>query len=196
MSDNSEIPPSTQTPEGQIALLELLEERRPSLTAFVERRLGGTVRGKVETQDILQEVAIRALRGSPPEGDAFGWLCRLAEQCIIDTARHFSADKRDVDREQSGKRTPEGDRDLIALIAASLTTPSQAAVRSERQRRLDDALAVLPEEHRETLQLRYAEGLSTGEIATRLNKTDVAVRVMLTRIIQKLRDLLDPAEES
>jgi RNA polymerase sigma-70 factor (ECF subfamily) len=178
------------------ALSGLLEGRRPELLAFIERRLGPALRGKVEPQDIAQEVAIRALRAAPPDGEAFGWLCHLAEQCIIDGHRHFSAGKRAADRERAGS-APEGagaGADLVALLAVSMTTPSQAAVRSERQQRLDDALATLAEEQREVLRLRYGEGLATGEIAARLNKSDVAVRVLLTRLVQRLRDLLDPGD--
>ena len=89
----------------------------------------------------------------------------------------------------------DGSQDLIALLAASLTTPSQAAVRDERQRRLHEVLATFPDEHREALRLRYAEGLTTKEVANRLNKTDVAVRVLLTRLVRRLQELLEPGEE-
>lgn len=190
MSDGTVSDPPAPIP----TLSEVLEQRRPELLAFIERRLGPALRGKVEPQDIAQEAAIRALRAEPPEGDPFGWLCHIAEQCIIDGHRHFSAGKRAADRERAGN-APSGDGvDLVALIAASMTTPSQAAVKSERQQQLDDALATLPEEQREVLRLRYAEGLATAEIAARLNKSDVAVRVLLTRIVQRLRDLLDPGD--
>ncbi|MBN9121022.1 MAG: sigma-70 family RNA polymerase sigma factor [Planctomycetes bacterium] len=190
MSDDVTPDPTEPAP----ALPELLERRRPELLAFIERRLGPTLRGKVEPQDIAQEVAIRALRASPPDGDPFGWLCHLAERCIIDGARHFSAGKRAADRERAGHAPDGAGADLVALIAASVTSPSQAAVRSERQRRLDAALAALPDEHREVLRLRYGEGLATAEIAVRLNKSDVAVRVLLTRVVQRLQELLGSGE--
>jgi RNA polymerase sigma-70 factor, ECF subfamily len=174
----------------------VLERHRPALLAYIERRLGAALRGKLEPQDVAQEVAVRALReGLPAGGDPFGWLCRLAEQCIVDGHRHFAAGKRAAAREQAGN-APVGEDglDLVALLAASMTTPTQAVVRNERQRRLDEALAALPDEHREVLRLRYGEGLATRDIADRLGKTDVAVRVLLTRTVQRLRELLDPGE--
>ena len=192
MSDEAVTPLTEQISAPPGALSEVMERRRPELLAFIERRLGPALRGKVEPQDIAQEVAIRALRATPPAGDPFGWLCHLAEQCIIDGHRHFSAGKRAADRERAGNAPAGEGADLVALIAASMTTPSQAAVRSERQQQLDDALATLPDDQREVLRLRYGEGLATAEIAARLNKSDVAVRVLLTRIVQRLRDLLDP----
>lgn len=55
-----------------------------------------------------------------------------------------------------------------------------------------EALALLPEDQREAIRLRYVEGLPSKEIAQRLGKTDGAVRVMLTRTLNKLQTLLGP----
>ena len=40
--------------------------------------------------------------------------------------------------------------------------------------------------------MRYIENLPSKEIAEQLNKSDVAVRVMLSRSLNKLKDLLGP----
>jgi RNA polymerase sigma-70 factor (subfamily 1) len=180
------------------ALAAYLEERRPALRAFVERRLGPTLRGKLEPDDVLQELAVKALHElerKPQITDPFNWLCHLAEQCIVDGHRRFAADKRDAGREVPGNvRVGEASQDLVALLTASLTTPTQAVVRDERQRRLQEALVTFPDEHREALRLRYCEGLSTKEVAGRLNKSDVATRVLLSRLVQKLQELLGPGE--
>jgi RNA polymerase sigma-70 factor (ECF subfamily) len=182
------------------ALAEFLERRQPALLAFVERRLGSALRGKVEPQDVLQELAVKALRELPKSDlttlDPFGWLCHLTEQCIVDGHRHFSAGKRASAREMPGNvPVGEGSQDLVALLAASMTTPTQAVVRNEREQRLLDALATFPEEHREVLRLRYVDGLSTKDIAARVKKTDVAIRVLLSRLIHRLQELLEPGEE-
>jgi DNA-directed RNA polymerase specialized sigma24 family protein len=42
--------------------------------------------------------------------------------------------------------------------------------------------------------MRYVEGLAAKEIAGRLKKTDVAIRVMLTRLVQHLQELLGGEE--
>jgi len=68
------------------ALAAFLEDRRPALLAFVERRLGAALRGKLEPQDVLQELAIKALHDLPRADlsarDPFSWLCHLAEQLL------------------------------------------------------------------------------------------------------------------
>ncbi|HJZ94587.1 MAG TPA: sigma-70 family RNA polymerase sigma factor [Gemmataceae bacterium] len=202
MSDDDHDPVADRVRRGDpTALAEFLEQRRPGLLAFVERRLGSTLRGKLEPQDVLQELAFKAIRELPRTDlsgrDPFSWLCHLAEQCIVDGHRHFAAGKRAASREVPGNVPPaDGTQDLVALLTATLTSPSQAAVRDERQDRLRAALASLPDEHREALRLRYGEGLPTKEVARRLNKTDVAARVLLTRLVHRLQELLGPGEAS
>jgi RNA polymerase sigma-70 factor (ECF subfamily) len=51
----------------------------------------------------------------------------------------------------------------------------------------------LPEDQREAIRLRYLVGLPSKEIAQKLGKTDGAVRVMLSRSLAKLQEML--AEE-
>ena len=183
------------------ALAAFLEHRKPALLSFIEQRLGATLRGKLEPADLFQELAVKALRELPQANlevkDPFGWLCHLAEQCIVDGHRHFAAGKRATGREVPGNMPiGEASQDLVALLAASMTTPTQAVVRNERERRLAEAMATLPEEHREALRLRYVEGLQTKEVAARLGKSDVSIRVLLTRLVQKLQELLGNGEAS
>ena len=178
------------------ALADFITRRTPALLAYVERKLGSQLRGKLEPQDVLQDVSVKAVRELPNTDfttmDPFGWLCHLADQCIVDAHRHFSAGKRESSREMPGNvPVGEGSQDLVALLAASMTTPTQAVVRNERERRLLDALATFPEDHREVLRLRYVEGLSTKDIAAKVAKTDVAIRVLLSRLIHRLQELLE-----
>ena len=76
------------------------------------------------------------------------------------------------------------------MLVNSLTTPSQAFSRNVRETRLMEALAQLPEDHQEALKQRYVEGLPSKQIAANLDKSDAAVRVMLTRAIRKLQTIL------
>jgi RNA polymerase sigma-70 factor (ECF subfamily) len=179
------------------ALAEFVESRRRTLLAYIERQLGVALRGKVEPQDLLQETALQALNQLPEADlsarDPFGWLCQLAEQRIIDAHRKlFGAKKRSADREVPLHAPAGGDgqAELIDVLIASLTSPSSAFGRHERQRRLQEALTALPELNREALRLRYIEGLPTKEIARKLGKSDGAVRVLLTRSLAQLQEIL------
>ncbi|HUE73536.1 MAG TPA: sigma-70 family RNA polymerase sigma factor [Pirellulaceae bacterium] len=179
------------------ALGELLQSKRLPLLAFIERQLGSALRRKVEPEDVLQEASAEAVRALPgtelSQRDPFGWLCQIAERKIIDLhRRHFGAQKRDAGREVP-LGSPGGDTHapgLINLLVMSMTTPSQAFSRDAREMRLTEALAKLPEDQRSALRMRYVENLPSKEIAEKLGKTDAAVRVMLTRSLKKLQELL------
>jgi len=181
------------------ALAELLQSHRPQLMAFIERQLGAALRRKVEPEDIFQEASAEAVRALPTaelgDREPFSWLCQIAERRIIDLHRRFfEAQKRDAGREVplgSGGGTDTQPAGLINMLVATLTTPSQAYSRNAREARLQEALAKLPAEQREALRLRYVESLPSKQIAERLGKSDAAVRVMLTRSLKKLHELLD-----
>ena len=176
----------------------LLEVRRP-LLAFIERQLGAALRRKIEVDDIFQETSVEAVRALPEadfsQREPFSWLCQIAEHRIIDAHRRFfDAQKRDAGREVA-LGTPGGDSQhaaVIDLLVASMTTPTQALSRKGREAQLFAALADLPADQREALRLRYLEGLPSKEIAARLGKSDGAVRVMLTRSLDRLQQVLGP----
>jgi RNA polymerase sigma-70 factor (subfamily 1) len=180
------------------ALASFLQSHRPQLMAFIERQLGTALRRKVEPDDIFQETSAEAVRALPTtdlgERDPFSWLCQIAERRIIDLHRRFfDAQKRDAGREVplgSGGGTESRPAGLINMLVASMTTPSQAFSRNAREALLQEALQKLPEEQREALRMRYVENLPSKQIAEKLGKTDAAVRVMLTRSLKKLQDLL------
>jgi len=195
--DFSNDPRTTLPANTPQELVDLLESRRNQLLAYIDRRLGTALRRKVETLDIYQETAVAALHAWPTvelgERDPFGWLCQIAEQRIIDVHRRFAARKRSSEREVSAHATPpDASRELIDMLSASLTSASQAFARNERHAKLDEAILQLPAESRDVLRWRYVDGLPTKEIAEKIGKTDGAVRVMLTRTLHKLQELLGP----
>lgn len=181
------------------ALAEFITARRAPLLAYIDKNLGAALRTKIEPEDVLQEVsaeAVRSLSSAPLEDrDPFGWLCQIAQRRMIDAHRRlFGAQKRAAGREVS-LATPVGDssrRELIDMLVASMTTASRAFSRDQKRIRLEAVMQELPTEQREALRLRYVSGLPSKEIAQRLGKTDGAVRVMLTRALDKFQKLLGP----
>ncbi len=184
------------------ALGEWLNERRLPLLAFIERRLGAALRRKIEPDDLIQEVSADAVRSFDEmdlkNRDPFGWLCQIAERRIIDAHRRFFGSlKRDAGREaplEAGAGTERAG--LIHMLVASMTTASQAFSRGQKEIRLVAAMEKLPEEQRDALRMRYVENLPSKTIAERLGKTDGSVRVMLTRALAKLQQLLGADQET
>jgi RNA polymerase sigma-70 factor (ECF subfamily) len=183
------------------ALGDYLALRRPQLGAFIERRLGAALRRKVEPEDLLQETSAEAVRSLPNvefgEREVFGWLCQIAERRIIDAHRKYIASqKRSAGREVPIHTPPDTSRGgLVDLLVASMTSASQAFSRDQKQMRLLAALEKLSDEQRLALRLRYVDGLPSKEIAVQLGKSDGAVRVLLTRSLAKLQQILGIADE-
>lgn len=179
-------------------LAAYIESHRAQLLGYIHNNLGPALRRKLEPDDIVQDVLVTAL-ASPaqfeiPGRDPFKLLCQIAEQRIIDAHRHHvAAQKRSADREVSIERPAAADQGFgfIDLLVASMTSPSQAFSRDQREFRLQQAVECLPEDQREALRLRYVDGLPTKEVARKMGKTDGAVRVLLSRTLTRLHELLE-----
>jgi RNA polymerase sigma-70 factor (ECF subfamily) len=178
----------------ETALVEFLRRNEQALLAFIRSRIGSQLRKKVEAEDILQEASMEAVRTlgetDLSNWDPLNWLFQICERKIIDAhRRHFASQKRDASREAA---LPAGSdaAGIANLLAASITTPSAAFSRDQRQLRMLAALDTLPEPEREALRLRYLVGLPSKEIAKKLGKSDGATRVMISRALGKLHELL------
>lgn len=177
-----------------------IEDQRFRLVTIIDRRLSDQLRRRLEAEDILQDVltrAIQSIANQPFVGDdPFPWLIQIVEHQIIDAHRfHFGAQKRDAAKEMGinavAKDPEDQNHDFFDLLVASFTTPSQAFSRNIRLERLHNAVKALPEESRQAIQLRYIEGKSGQEIAKVLGKSHGAVRVLLTRSLQKLQEAVE-----
>ena len=182
----------------EAALVEFLQTNENALLAFIRSRIGSQLQRKIEPEDVLQEASMEALRTLQQTDlsswDPLNWLFQICERKIIDSHRRFFASqKRDASREAS---IPDGTAaaGLADLLAASMTTPSDAFSRDQRQLRMLAALDTLPEDQREALRMRYLVGLSSKEIAQKLGKTDGATRVMISRALGKLHEMLAETE--
>ncbi len=184
------------------ALAEFIDRRRPQLTAFIMKRMSDRLRTKVEAADVLQEVTVAALNSLADvelgDRDPFSWLCQQAERRIIDVHRHhFGAQKRAAHGEV-GLHAPAAGRDegqIADLVAATMTSPSSAFSRRQKEFHMLEALESLPDDARDALRLRYLEGLPSKDIAQQLGKSDGATRVLLSRALNKLQDMLSQNDE-
>jgi RNA polymerase sigma-70 factor (ECF subfamily) len=185
--------------QDESALVEFIAANRPQLLAFITKNMREALRSKIEPEDILQEVSLDAVRSLPKfelgDREPFSWLCQIADRRIIDAHRRlFGAQKRSADREIALDRRSDDDQRgrLINMLVASMTSPSAAFSRDQKHIQLATAIDSLSDECRDALRMRYVENRPTKEIAKSLGKSDGAVRVMLTRTLHKLQDLLGP----
>ncbi len=193
MSHDTQILAALRSGE-EAALVTFLQTNEQPLLAFIRSRIGTQLKKKVEPEDILQEASMEAVRvfgqTDLSTWDPLHWMFQLCERKIIDAhRRYFASQKRDASREAA---LPAGSEaaGLANLLAASMTTPSQAFSRDQRQLRTMAALETLPDDQREALRLRYLVGLPSKEIAKKFGKSDGAMRVMISRALSRLQTML------
>ncbi len=180
----------------QQAMAEYIQCRRHDLLAVILNKMGMALRNKIEADDIFQEVSTGAVLKMNEleftEKGPFGWLCEMAQRRVIDADRKFSAQKRAKHNEVGIHGSAEQSQVGIAnLLVASITSPSRAFSRQQKEFKLVHAMEQMPDEQRQVLQMRYAEGKPTKEIAESIGKSDGATRVLLTRALKKLKNLVE-----
>lgn len=183
-----------------LALDRLLLDSYGKLLARVEEKLPRELKSVVAAEDVIQDVfatAFRSIGTFRPEGmDAFyRWLTAIADNRVIDVVRAQNAAKRGGGRVGAGTGGQERSSiaALIDLVAADDRSPSRSAGGHEAAAAVQVALAGLKGEYREALSLRYLEGLSVGETAARLGKTEAAVHKLCSRGLQALRESMGEA---
>ncbi len=75
------------------------------------------------------------------------------------------------------------------LLTGEDQDPEYLALRNEEDMLLRERLSRLPEHYQIVLQLRFVNGLRSPEIAARLQKSEGAIRMMLARALNTLREI-------
>jgi RNA polymerase sigma-70 factor (ECF subfamily) len=142
---------------------------------FVRARLGPALRAKVESVDVLQDAYLAAHKDFDrfeysDEGSFLRWICRIIENRLRDGDDYFRALKRQ--KAPLPKPLPDG--------------PSTLLDRSDRRRKIADAMDGLGEDHRQVLLLRYFEGLSAEEAGSLMGRSAGAIRSLTARALDEL----------
>lgn len=162
------------------AFEQLFALHTPRLLVLIRYRMSDRLKAILEPEDILQEAYLAAFRSLPDfaythDGAFIGWLCRIVENRLRDLHDYHTAAKRQT----------------VERPARSATGPWTALQRSENRQRIERALGELSVEQREVLLLRYFEGLTAIEVATRIGKTAGAVRSLTARALLELGRILN-----
>ena len=136
-----------------------------------------------DAEDAAQETFVRAFSRLPELRAAAQfrpWTARIARNLCLDLLR----------RRKRGSQA-------LAMRAAAEPNPGNRAepqdarlLREEERRRLEGALARLPEKYRVPLMLYYFDGHSTGNVAKMLDLDPAGVLTRLSRARRELRRML------
>ncbi|HVZ70680.1 MAG TPA: sigma-70 family RNA polymerase sigma factor [Rhizomicrobium sp.] len=126
-------------------------------------------RSPVDADDIVQEAMLRAWRAFDGfrGGDIKPWLLAIVRNCW----RNAGADS----KRRAQTALPDNDNVLVSESA----DPERQAAQASESRRLDEIIALLPDEYREVLILREMDDMSYRDIA---EVTGVPIGTVMSRL--------------
>ena len=143
-----------------------------------------------DTNDLLQDVfakAYKAIRGFRGKSSFYTWIHSIAVNMTLNflkkRGRRFHLSLDDVDA------GIQNDKEFIELTATS--SPVREADLSELQRRLNEAMMKLSEEHRAVVTMFHIQGMPHAEISKILRVSEGTVRSRLFYANRQLQNYLD-----
>jgi len=199
LSDDEQLRLIAQAVDGdRFALQQLLLVHSAWLSRHVADKLPMVLRSTVDVEDILQQTYlqayrdIRTLRNRTVKSFST-WLRTVAENRIRDALRSVDRKKRQGRRRDVGavrEGAASSMADLVETLSDRTDTPGRCAARHEAIQAVQVGVAGLPGEQREAIRLHCLEGWTLDETAATMNRTAGAVRGLLQRAKQELRDVL------
>ena len=190
---------------GAVVDTELVKRMRSkderALATFYDRWfpvVHGVVSRMLESPDDVEDVVEEAFwqawrqaeRFDAERGSAQTWLLTIARSRALDRLRAH----RRLREEPLIDSTAEAD--TSGPTPAAPSDPLADAEHAERSRLVRAALADLPTEQREALELGYFAGLSQSEIAEQTGQPLGTIKTRMRLALQKLRDRLSPLREA
>jgi RNA polymerase sigma-70 factor, ECF subfamily len=173
------------------ALGEFYDRWYPIVSALVTRML----KSADDVEDVVEECFWQAWRQAgrfvEDRGTVQTWLLTIARSRSLDRLR--AAKRR---HEESIEDVNAGPRGIAAdAFVSTANDPSYDVEHNERRTLILQALAELPAEQRQALELGYFGGLSQSEIAERTGQPLGTVKTRMRLAMLKLRDRLSLLRE-
>jgi RNA polymerase sigma-70 factor (ECF subfamily) len=143
-----------------------------------------------DTNDLLQDIfskAYKAIRGFRGKSSFYTWIHSIAVNMTLNflkkRGRRFNLSLDDVDA------GVQNDKEFLELTATS--SPVREADLSELQRRLNEAMMKLSDEHRAVVTMFHIQGMPHAEISKILRVSEGTVRSRLFYANRQLQNYLD-----
>ena len=180
----------------EVALSELIRLYSDRLLDSVRSELGRRLRMRLESQDVMQQVYLDALRSIDQFADRghdsfFAWLRRIAVNRICDADRRaFQTEKRRGELRAADLGPDASMVSLLDQIAMTTSSPSNAVNLTDRIHLLEHAMDQLSRDQREVIRLRYLSQLNVAETAAKMDRSEQAIRSLCVRALIRLRELI------
>lgn len=183
-------PQEAPSPLTDAELFQALKTRQPSAFSILYDRYGSLVYGvalKVlknsqEAEDLTQEIFLALWRNvtyNPQHGYFIRYLITMTRSRAIDKLRSRGRNLKLLERWGQTERQE-----------TDSSTPFEQASYQERSQHVRSALAQLPQEQRQVLEMAYDKGLSQSEIAQQLDIPLGTVKTRTRQGLLKLKQIL------
>lgn len=167
----------TATARGDHSSFALLFDRlAPPLYSVAYKMLGDSNEAQDAVQDAFVQIWRRAAHYDHRQSSVFTWAVLLTRSRVIDRLRA---------RARRGRLAEESQEK--SEIASTVESSADIMERKEEAARVRSAVAELPPEQREALELAFFTALTHEEIAARLNHPLGTVKARIRRGLLKLR---------
>lgn len=168
----------------------LLRAHLDDLRAFVRLRSDVRLRLRESESDLVQSICREVLTDLSGfeyrDAPSFrSWLFTLALNKVREKGRFHGAERRAAHHEERSLDAPAPEH-VAREPAGAEFTPSQHAAGREAEERFEAAFDRLSEGHREVILLSRVLRLPHAEIARRMDRSEVAVRSLLSRALVTL----------
>lgn len=173
-----------------------LEAYRDYLRLLARLQLDSRLQSKLDPSDLAQQALVKAHAGrdqfrGQSEAELTAWLRQILAHTLADAVRHFAREGYDIGLERSLEAALEdSSARLEAWLADESSSPSDQAIRNEQLLHLARALAQLPEDQRQAVELHHLQGRSLAEVGEQMGRGKRAVAGLLFRGLRRLRGLL------
>ena len=176
---------SKATAGDRDALEQLLLAHCPRVSRDIASKIPTSLQSILSVDDILQQTLLQTFKNigrfKPRTTLSFSvWLQTIAENELNNTVTALTRQKRGGSHRRLVVPPPSAQSrsliDLVELLSDGRGTPSQSAMRRESVEVIQVAIACLPSDQREAINLLLIQGESLQETAKIMAKTTNAVR--------------------
>ncbi|MBX7218942.1 MAG: sigma-70 family RNA polymerase sigma factor [Blastocatellia bacterium] len=168
----------------QAALGRLYDATNRLVFGLILRILNDTGAAEEVTLEVYMQVWRQAADYDIRRGTPSAWLLMMARSRAIDRFRAGDQERRRAEA-----------LDTVTARSTNDISPEEQASETERRRMVQTALAELPPEQRQVIELAYFGGLSHSEISEKLSQPLGTVKTRIRLAMNRLRDALKLLDE-
>lgn len=168
----------------QAALGRLYDATNRLVFGLILRILNDTGAAEEVTLEVYMQVWRQAADYDIRRGTPSAWLLMMARSRAIDRFRAGDQERRRAEA-----------LDTVTARSTNDISPEEQASETERRRIVQTALAALPPEQRQVIELAYFGGLSHSEISEKLSQPLGTVKTRIRLAMNRLRDALKLLDE-